>query len=506
MLCSAIMATAQDIKFDIKKTGMFKDKEELSDIMAVGSDGKNGVIMARSYDAYFGKKHGYVFEHFSDKMIKLKSFDYPMKEKNHLVGVVIDQGIINMIEFTYDKKQKAYICYANSSNAKDFKFVRKELFRLNMKKAKVPLKDAGFLFSGPEACTYADITYNRDQSAFAISIDINTGYGIEKNEVHNVYVFNRKLELLMKNTLEKDFKNDAYKVEDIEVADDGNTVYILGKIKREKKDKETGLDYHYDVNKITNDGVKTQVFNTGQHDATRLRIVSKKEELVCLGLYSGLKEWRVEGIAYFNFDANSFQLKEDKYLPFPEEVYSHYGKDADRELRKYFWSYPSLAENGEIFLDAEKHDQRYTTHSSGSKMYTETEHQYKDILTAKITEKGDISWTKIINKFQFTKGALIYYMSYKTVIKGNDIYYFVNGNLTKGEDGKDFINYGSIYKADLNIIKIDTDGNVSIVKAIDQLQIKAPFKLIYGEGMPDSNFIFFLGKEVKNKQLIKVTL
>jgi hypothetical protein len=500
------MATAQDIKFDIKKTGMFKDKEELSDIVAVGSDGKNGIIMARSYDAYFGKKHGYVFEHYSDKMIKLKSYDYPMKEDNHLVGVVIEQNIINMIEFTYDKEQKAYICYAKSGAAKDFKFVRKELFRLNMKKAKTKFKDASIFTSGPQACTYATLTFNRDQSAFAISIDINTGRGKDKDEVHDVYVFNRKFDLLMKNSLDKDFKNDAYKVEDIEVADDGNTVYILGKIKQQKKDKETGLDYHYDVNKITNNGIKTQVFDTGQHDANRLHIVSKKDELVCLGLYSGLKEWRVEGIAYFNFDANSFQLKGDKYLSFPEEVYSYYGEKADRELQKYGMSYPSLAENGEIFLNTEKHDQKPIVHSTGETRYTKTEYQYKDILTAKITEKGDIAWVKIVDKFQFTRGALIYYISYKTVVMGNDIYYFVNGNLKKGEDGKDLIDYGKLPFADLNIVKIDTDGNVTLVKALDNSQIKAPFKVIYGEGLPGSSSIFFLGKEVKNKQLIKVTL
>jgi hypothetical protein len=89
---------------------------------------------------------------------------------------------------------------------------------------------------------------------------------------------------------------------------------------------------------------------------------------------------------------------------------------------------------------------------------------------------------------------------------GNDIYYFLNGNLKKGENGKDLIECPNVYGADLCIVKIDTDGNVTRVKALDYTQIKAPFKVTYGVGMPGSSSIFFLGKEVKNKQLIRINL
>jgi hypothetical protein len=506
--CGSVMAQKDTINFEIKKTGIFTDDYKKSDIVAVGANIKGGVTMARSYHSYFGRKHGYVFENFSDKMAKLKTYKHEMAKKEDLMGIFIDDNIINMIGFFYDKKQKAYICYAESANANDFKFARKELFRINIKRQRPPLFAAGPNLIRDYERAY--ITYNRDKSAFAILVDLYTGK--KKKEVHNVYVFNDKLDLLVKGKLEKNFMGEwytgkigQYYLEDIEVAQDGTAAYILGRSRIKKKRKEKISEYKYDITRITNTDVKTKVLDSNVEFAGKMAIVEKKHELICMGFNKDVTKDKLLGINYMSFDPVTFEEQKNYQIPFPEELVNLYGKDFDKEIEIFKVKGLVIADDHVVF-NAEQLHYEVTQYYDGKKFTTRTQEHYKDILSMKINNEGKVIWTKVLDKFQYTNGAARDCLSFTPMVADGGVYYFINGNLSTLENGNPYISYKGLERSDLNVMKIDADGNLKVVKLLDDSKIKVPFRIREGVGIPEIKSMFFLGREYKNKQLIRINL
>lgn len=497
MMCSVLALNAQDIKFELKKTGIFKDEEKLSGIMGVSDDGKGGVIMARWYNAYHGKKHGYLLEHYNDKMIKVKSQKFVLeKKKEHIIGAVLNKNIVNLIEFTYDKKQQAYICYSHWADAADFKIQKKELFRLNMKREKVPMiflnvdeiKNLDYI--------HADFFYNNDKSAFAISVNVNTGK--KKGEVHEIYVFNNNLDLIAKNTLKKDFKYNAYKIEDIGVAQDGSAAYVLGKVRIDrKKRKKNGPEYYYDLTRLTNTETSSETLDTEQYSVEFLKLAVSKNVVACLGLFNTRE--KDFGISYFDIDPLTAKLKNNKFLSFSEGFSKQYSQIG---MKNFTFSSLLLTEDDSFIFNAEEIEINSIPSSSGG---MKLDYTYKDILAAKITDDGNLAWVRKVNKFQYTRGAANSFLSYSSMISGNDAYYFMNGNLS-GSDGKYAVNCKGIGGTDLNVVKIDADGVVNAKKVLDESQIKVPFNTPEGVTIPGSSSMFFVGREYKNKQLIRINL
>lgn len=496
------------VNFDIKKTGIFTDDYKKSDIVAVGANVKGGVTMARSYHSYFGRKHGYVFENYSEKMAKLKTHKHEMAKTEDLLGIFIDNNIVNMIGFNYDRKQKAYICYAESANTNDFKFTRKELFRINIKRQRAPI-----FASGPALIRdydRAQIIYNRDQSAFAIKVDLYTGK--KKKELHNVYVFNDKLDLLVKGKLDKNFMSDAYTgkigqyhLEDIEVSKDGTAAYIVGSVRVKTKKKDKMPEYRYDITRITNEGTKVKVLDNEAEFHGKIAVVEKDHELICMGFIRDLKRDTLIGINYVTLDRVNFEQKNNYKIAFPDELLKRYGKNFDKQMG-FFKAKGLIVANDHVVFNAEQVEYIVTQHYDGKKFTTTTREQYKDILSMKINDKGEVLWTTVLDKFQYTNGAARDYLSFTPLVTNEGIYYFINGNLSTLENGRPYISYKGLDSSDLNVAKIDDNGNLKVVKLLDESKIKVPFRAREGVGSQDMKSMFFLGREYKNKQLIRINL
>lgn len=505
--CSAI-AQKDTLNFEIKKTGMFTDDYKKSDIIAVGTNAKGGVIMARSYHSYFGKKHGYVFENFSKDMAKLKGHKHEMDKKEDLLGIFIDDNIINMIGFIYDKKQKAYVCYAESANANDFKFTRKELFRISMKRQRSPLFNGGY--GAIRDHDRASIIYNKDKTAFAVKVDLFTGK--KKKELHAIYVLNYKFDLLVKGKLEKNFMSDTYggkigqyHMEDIEIAKDGTVAYVVGKTRIKKKRKEKISEYKYEITRITNTDVKTKVLDNRVEFDGKIAIIEREHELICMGFNKDLKKDKLLGINYMSFDPVTFEEKKNYQIAFPEELVNRYGKDFDKEMEDFRVRGLVIADDHIVF-NAEQLKLVSTYYNDGGKTKVQIQEQYKDILSMKINDKGEVLWTKVLDKFQYTNGAARDYLSFTPLVTNGEIYYFINGNLSTLENGNPYISYKGLGGSDLNVMKIDADGNLKVVKLLDESKIKVPFRAREGVGIPEIRSMFFLGREYKNKQLIRINL
>ncbi|RZJ28483.1 MAG: hypothetical protein EOO48_09730, partial [Flavobacterium sp.] len=312
-------AAAQDIPFKIAKSDLFKDEYKQSTVVSVDEDNNGGTIVVRSY--YGHGDHGYYFERYDANMKLVKDFEYELK-RGAVIGVVVKDEKVTIVDFNYDKEQKAFICTANVANLTDFKFAPTELFRFQKAEIKKGLFSGGY-----DNDNMANMLVNEDKTAFAISVDLVD----KQSETHKLYVYDSSLALKIDHTFKRDIKDKKFIYENIDVSKDGNTLYLLGKVYTENaKDKKEGGKYQYELTRITASDSKTRTFDTDDHFAAALKTIFKGDKIGCVGFYSDRKDSRFKGLCYFEMDPVTLDIKTQKFNPFTEQfMIDKYGKDKD---------------------------------------------------------------------------------------------------------------------------------------------------------------------------------
>lgn len=512
LLCLAftllsIISFAQKIPFEIKKSAIFKDEYKRSSIVLVEDDGKGGVVVIRSYvGGAFSTGSGYYFEHYDSNLKLIKESEYEINyskavRQSSVLGVIMDGENVHIIDFIYEKDQKAYICSAMSSNINDFNFKKNELFRVNSEEIKqFVFFDAG-AFDGDSG---ASMIVNENRTAFAITVDIK-----DKNaETHRMFVFDQSLNKNIDHTFKRVIKDRKFVYENIDVSKDGKTIYVLGKVySDEKKKKKEGGKYQYELTRITGDSEKTQVFDSDEHFVASLNAIVFEDRLICLGFYSDLRDYRFKGISYFELDPVTLEMKKAKYNPFTEQfMIDKYGKDKDKELKNLSFRKIITTQNGDIIFNAEEFYMRsyyYSSPQGGG--YSRTIYHYDDIVTARLNPNGEIVWARNINKRQATGGDESF-ISYTSAAVGSDAYFFINTGEKVKKLSNDRIQFGqtSLKKANLNIIRVDQNGDFDYQEILDNEDNEVPFMVSNGAISGDS--VYFIGRKGTKKQILKVSL
>lgn len=253
-----------NIPCQVQKSAIFKDEFKNSTIVSVSEDGNGGVVIARSYQGGMFNRgsHGYYFEHYDAAMNLQKEFEYELKD-GYVIGMIMDKDVVRMIDFTYLKKEKAYVCSATSASINDFSFTTKELFRLDRDEVKSNI-NSYFGRGRVDGDSWANMIVNTDKNAFAITIDIDDKDA--KKEMHKVLVYDASLNLKIEHLFKRDIKDRKFIYEGLDISSDGTTAYLLGKaMTTGAKKKKDGGRYQYELTRITNTDSKTQVFDTNQH-------------------------------------------------------------------------------------------------------------------------------------------------------------------------------------------------------------------------------------------------
>jgi len=512
LLCFAFallstISFAQQIPFKIQKSDVFKDEYKHSSISLVEDDGKGGVIIIRSYaGGAFSSGVGYYFEHYDADLKLIKDYEYELKyskaiRQSSVLGVIMDDNKVNIIDFVYEKDQKAYICSALSSSIDNFNFTKTELFRINSEE----IKQFGFFSSaGFDGDSGANMIINEDKSAFAITVDIK-----DKNtETHRLFLFDKSLNKNIDHTFKRDIKDKKFKYENIDVSKDGKTIYLLGKVYTdEKKNKKEGGKYQYELTRVTNNSEKTQVFDTEEHFAASLQPIIFEDRLTCIGFYSDKKDYQFKGICYFELDPTTLNVKKSKYNPFTEQfIIDKYGKEKDKELKNLDFRKIIIAQNGDILFNAEEYymTSHYMATPNGGGTWRYIFH-YDDIVSARINPNGEIVWARNINKRQSTSGDNSY-ISYTSTAVGNDAYFFINAGEKVKKLSNDRIQFGqtSAKKSNLNIIRVNEKGDFDYQEILDDKDNEVPFMV--SNGILSGDSVFFIGRKGKKKQILKVTL
>ena len=512
-----INSNAQEIPNQTVKSEIFKDEYKYSSIVLVDDDGNGGILIVRTYfGGVFSSGSGYYFEHYDANMKLIKEYEYERVQKKSdkktvgtILGIILDNQTVRLIDYVYSKTDKAFICNALSSNINDFNFTSQELFRVNSEEIKRPPM-VSFMGIGSGYRNYdddagANMIINEDRTAFSISIDVNDN----KAETHKMYLFDKSLNKKIEHTFKRAIADKKFIYENIDVSKDGKTLYILGKVfTDENKKKKEGGKYQYELTKITADSEKTQVFDTEKHFSNSLKIIVFEDRITCIGFYSDRKDNRYKGISYFELDPKSLEIKKSKYNEFTEQfIIDKYGKDKDKELKFLSFRKILITPTNEIVFNAEEYyiTTQYIQNGMNGGGTTRTIYHYDDIVTAKISITGEMVWARNINKRQATYGDESY-ISYTSTIKDNDTYFFINAGEKVKKLKNDRIQFGqtSTKKSNLNVIRVKPNGDFDYQEILDDKDNEVPFMV--SDGSITGNSVIFIGRKGKKKQLLKVTL
>ncbi|MFY0481704.1 hypothetical protein ACI6PS_03795 [Flavobacterium sp. PLA-1-15] len=501
-------AKAQDIPFEMQKSEVFKDEYKNSNIVLVEDDGKGGVVIVRSFSGgFFSRGYGYYFEHYDSSMKLIKDFEYEMKyaeavKQSSVLGLIMNGDEIHIIDFLYNKDEKAFLCSSNTANINDFVFTKKELFKLKSEE----VKQFSFFSasSSVDNDSGASMIINEDRTAFAVTVDIKDS----KTETHRLFLFDNSLNKKIDHTFKRDIKDRKFRYENIDVSKDGNTLYLLGKAyTTEKKKKKEGGKYQYELTRITKDSEKTQVFDTEEHFAASLKTIIFSDRLTCIGFYSDRKDYRFKGISYFELDPTTLEIKKSKYNPFTAQfIVDKYGKEKDKELKNLSFRKILITQKNDIVFNAEEfYVVTHTMSTPNGGFHTTTTYHYDDIVSAKIDTSGDIVWARNINKRQATGGDESY-ISYTSTIKGDDTFFFINTGEKVKKLRNDRIQFGQTSKkrSNLNVIRIKENGDFDYQEILDDKDSEVPFMV--SNGALSNEAVYFIGRKGKKKQLLKVTL
>ncbi|MES2544479.1 MAG: hypothetical protein V4548_06315 [Bacteroidota bacterium] len=502
---------AQDIPVQITKSELFKDEYKYSNIELVEDDGNGGVLIIRSYKGgFFSSGLGYYFEHYDSNLKLIKEYEYQAKQKKgdkktfgYILGIVMNGQEINMIEYVYDKKGKAYICNSSTSNINDFNFTTKELFRVSSEEIQ-----KGGSYGSADSDTGASMIINEDKSAFAITLDIKD----KKSETHKLYLFDKALNKKIEHVFKRDIKDKKFIYENIDVSKDGNTLYLLGKtFTKEAKSKKDGGRYQYELTRITNSESKTQIFDTDDHYAASLKTIVFQDRLTCVGFYSDRNDSRYKGVSYFELDPKTLDIKKTKFNAFSDQfLMDKYGKEdvkeKKKELRNLSLKRTIITANNEIIINAEEfYITTHTTYSPQGGSRTTYVYHYDDIVSVKLSVSGDIAWARNLNKRQDSSAPNPFF-SFTSTAKGNDAYFFINAGEKVKKLRKDRIQFGetSAKRSNLNVIRINQVGDFDYREILDDKENEVPFMVARGELC--GNSVYILGQKGKKKQILKITL
>lgn len=502
---------SQEIPVGIKKSKIFKDEYKHSSIELAEEDNNGGFLIVRSYmGGGFSMGAGYYFEHYDADLNLINEYDYELSKSklinfSSVLGMILDDNTIHIIDFVYEKNEKAYICSAVSSDINNFEFSKQELFRLDSNEIKrfsiiLPFQSTSE-FDGDSG---ASMIINEDKSAFAITVDIKD----KNSETHKVFLFDSSLNKKIDHVFKKEIKDKKFHYENIEVSKDGNELYLLGKVfSKEGKKKKQGGKYEYELTKISKNGEETQVFDTAEQYAASLKVITLDNKLVCIGLYSDRKDSRYKGVCYYELNSNDLEMKTSKYSPFTEQfMIDKYGKNKDKELKNLSFRNVITTDNQEIIFNAEEFFiTTHTHHTPNGGFYTTYRYHYNDIVSAKLSASGELVWARNINKRQSTASDESY-ISYTSTSKGNEAYFFINTGDKVKKLRNDRIQFGQTRakKSNLNVIRINENGDFDFQEILDDKENEVPFMVAHG--VVSGNSVFFLGRKGKKKQILKLTL
>ena len=488
------------------KSEIFKDSSKESYIVYAKEDGTGGFYIVRMFKSgIIASPSGYYMEHYDKSLKLIKDFEYApefhaYEKYKTLIGVVSGQDQIHLIDIQYNIKEKAYLCLAHSANVTDFKFTTRELFRLDKeaigKWGKLSLD--GLFFSSVstlnESSNVAFIT-DDSKSAFAIALNLKT----QDKKTLMLYAFDNDLNKKLEHAYVRDVKSKHYIFKNIDIADGGNSAYLMGAVHLEENNSKT---FTYEITHITNDGEKTEFVRNEKPYRESLKMLRVDNRLVLAGFYSEENAKWYTGVSYFEIDPVALKTVKIKHTPFSEQLLQ--GKQRTpwwqpKIFKPLVFKNFIVTEDNGLIINAEEY---YITNNNNNTYYNSD-----DIISASINKDGETLWVSNIDKEKYTQyESDLPFISYTPAYDNKTVHYFINtaDEVKNLDDGTIQFRQKGKNRSDLTMVTISENGTMGYKTLLSTNDSDVPFMTANGIILPKA--IFFMGRKGSKKQLLRVDL
>ncbi len=510
-LLLALNAFGQNENINVVKSSIFKDKKKHSSLAFSEDDGNGGVVTLRTYyGGFIPKLKGYYIEHFDKNLNLIKETELEV-DKNYIKGILIDEGVVKLIEYNHNKKADKYEFNILSASLKDLDFKREELFALGeeeIKKYFGVVLGLFFINNGMnqmDSNALGDVSFSQNKNFIAFNFDIKN----KDEETHRIFVYNRKFERVNEYEFKKDIKDRLFDYENVDVDDNDGSVYLLGKVfenKSRSTKKKGKANYHYELYKLNDEGQIKVSFRADDNFVGSLTTIRSNNKLSCVGFYGEKKDWRYKGVCRFDMNPETLEIEKKNFNAFSEQfILDKYGKKKEKELRNISYRGIFVQENGAIIMNAEEFFVTTHTYSSPNGGFnTRTIFHYNDIISTKMDANGKLVWARNINKAQ--TGTT--FSSYTSTIDGDNVHFFINcsDKIKKLRNDRILFKQTKAKKSNLYAITIDGNGDFDYRSIVDDKDSEVTFFVNNGILSNEGKDIIFMGRKKKKKQLIKVSL
>lgn len=502
-MVSFSMVKSQEMPLEYKIGEKYNDRHNYSNLLSIAPDGNRGSILVRSYfSGIILKPRGYIIEHYNENLELIAEFNYKLKDANY-VDAFVKNGQVYLLFLDYNYGSKAYEYSVHKSSFTNFNFTKEKLLSIESEPVEEPL-DRNFYNRNFASGFTTTLLFNKEKTAFAISTHHKKG----KDNKHTIYVFDASLKKLIEYDFSSEVEEKNYAFEHFTLSKDQQKAYLTAKAYfRKKRFAITDRKFQYELVQISNDGGNTQAFIDVNKYPEALNPILIGNKLVCIGFYADRKDNRYNGIAYFDLDPSTLDIKEKKYHEFsPQFMIDKFGRDEDKDVKNLIFK-EVVVDNDFIVFNAEEYfvTTSYQSDVSGTRLKIDRYH-YNDIVSVKLNTDGDMVWARNINKTEVTQGDAAY-TSYSSFTKDNNTYFFIS---TASENPQQLTDERLVFKQGLSqnrnifVVKLDKDGRMNYEKIIDGEEARLPVMVSVPLINKADNQMLFYAKRGSKKQLLKV--
>ena len=508
LLCALALGMysyAQKMPVTYEFSEKFNDRYRYSNLVTIDDDGDGGYILVRSYfQGLILKPKGYLIEHYNKDLELVSEYNYKLRGKKFVDGFT-KNGQLNLIFLDYDFNKGVYQYTAHTSSVINYDFKTKLLLDF-----KTPAVEGAFQknyynrnFKNGFTTT---LLFNPEKTGFVISTHKIKG----KNNEHSIHLFDSSLNKKSEYDFSDEVEEKNYAFEQVEFSSNLEDIYIIGKAYFKKKRFEAkDRKWQYELVKISSGTAKTQSFADPGKYPEGLYPIFDQGRLLCVGFYSNRKNNSYNGISYFDVNPVSLAIKSKKYHPFTAQfMEDKFGReDEEQGVKNLVFKSVRVTKDHDILFNAEEYFVTNSMKSTGAGQRVKVERfHHNDIVSAKLSESGDLLWTRNIKKAEVTQGDSAY-ASYSSYGKDGNTYFFIctaaeNPQLINGE--RLFFKQGLSRNRNVYIISLDKQGKMDYEKVIGDKDARLPLMVSKPLINSDKDQLIFYAKRGTKKQLVEV--
>jgi hypothetical protein len=459
LVLSAQLSLAQNEQVKISWSQEMEKSKYLNFANVLGRDPDGFYIVnENTLSSISAGKNTAIIEKYDNNLNQVFSKDLIVKYHNNEVAYYSAHSVGNQFYlFTtfWDNREKVKYFLANPvSRNGEITTDPKKLFEINEQGRGAPSIQCRFSFDKTKVLLFTDLKDKKDE-----------------DESYYFKAFDQNLNTLWENTIKLPYTSKNFDIEKYIIDNNGN-VHILGKVKKDRKDREKGepdsyytlISYSYATKEI-----KEFTPDLGDSYASGIGIKQDNEgNIIATGFYSEKSENSLKGVFYMKINPATQKIIIQKIKPFDTEFLTLFVSEKKAakgaELYNFSVDHIEIDKEGNVTIIAEQYYvQTYTTTSSSGSTSTRYVYNYNHILGIRFSPSGDVLWWAKIPKLQ--RGGSPTYFSYMYAIKDNTMYILYNEHKKNIEDvdNKKMATLGNPKDAITVLVSIDNSGKISKV-------------------------------------------